>query len=65
MCRYVRAGMCVSVCVGVCAGMGIRVIYGRSHIYPYLCGLGICLGCNIEVSDLTSFVDMIDVHVYV
>jgi len=42
-------------------GLGIRVIYGRSHIYL---NLGICLGCKIQVSDLALFVDMIDVHVY-
>ena len=40
---------------------GIRVIYGHSHIYL---NLGICLGCKIQVSDLASFVDVIDVHVY-
>ena len=40
---------------------GIRVIYGRSHIYLTL---GICLGCKIQVSDLALFVDVIDVHVY-
>ena len=39
----------------------IRVIYGRSHIYL---NLGICLGSEIQVSDLASFVDVIDVHVY-
>ena len=41
--------------------LGIRVIYGHSHIYL---NLGICLGCKIQVSDLASFVDVIDVHVY-
>ena len=41
--------------------LGIRVIYGRSHIYL---NLGICLGSEIQVSDLASFVDVIDVHVY-
>ena len=40
---------------------GIRVIYGRSHIYL---NLGICLGCKIQESDLALFVDVIDVHVY-
>ena len=40
------------------------MIYGRSHIYDYVRGLGICLVCKIQVSDLTSFVVVIDVHVY-
>ena len=71
-----RACVCVCLLVRVCVWLclmwcgapapfvcspGIRVIYGRSHIYL---NLGICLGCKIQVSDLASFVDVIDVHVY-
>ena len=36
---------------------GIRVIYGHSHIY-------LNPGCKIQVSDLASFVDVIDAHLY-
>ena len=43
------------------SSLGIRVIYGHSHIYL---NLGICLGCKIQVSDWASFVGVIDVHVY-
>ena len=36
---------------------------GLGSVDIYL-NLGICLGCKIQVSDLASFVDVIDVHVY-
>ena len=51
----------VVVFVVMHGGVGIRVIYGRSHIYL---NLGICLGSEIQVSDLASFVDVIDFHVF-
>ena len=37
------------------------MIYSCGHIYRRL---GNCLGYKIRVSDLTSFVNVIDVHVY-